>query len=144
MTNKMYIKIYYKVRWDEVVSRTTQRCCLEWVQTKMIVINAGVKFPWSGGTAILALENFKFLRAPQQFKWLLRGTKAKLKILKEYHGKICIYFHSTSYIFLKGICTWFPLTGLNSDVKFCLTWSQFTYSMALDAYHIDSVNTCYD
>ena len=45
---------------------------------------------------------------------------------------------------LKGICTWFPLTGLDSVVKFCLTWSQFTYSMALDAYHIDSVNTCYD
>ena len=47
-------------------------------------------------------------------------------------------------LLLKGICTWFPLTGLDSVVKFCLTWSQFTYSMALDAYHIDSVNTCYD
>ena len=28
--------------------------------------------------------------------------------------------------------------------KFGLTWSPFTYSMTLDAYHIDSVNTCYD
>ena len=28
--------------------------------------------------------------------------------------------------------------------KVGLTWSPFTYSMTLDAYHIDSVNTCYD
>ena len=45
---------------------------------------------------------------------------------------------------LKGIATWFPLTGLDSIVKFSLTWPPFTDSMALDAYHIDSVNTCYD
>ena len=45
---------------------------------------------------------------------------------------------------IKGNMHMISLTGLDSVVKFCLTWSQFTYSVALDAYHIDSVNTCYD
>ena len=41
------------------------------------------------------------MRAPQQFQWLVRGTKANLKILKGHHGKLCSYSHLTSYIFLK-------------------------------------------
>ena len=69
-----------------------------------------------------------------------------------WHVRILPMFHTSSVGIpvqnssqsLKGICTWFPLTGLDSIVKFWLTWTQFTYSMALDAYHIDSVNTCYD
>ena len=59
-------------------------------------------------------------------------------------GKIKVSQLYPCSLLLKGICTWFPLTGLDSVVIFWLTWSQFTYSMALDAYHIDSVNTCYD
>ena len=62
---------------------------------------AGVEFHWSWGTAILALEKFELMRAPQQFQWLVRGTKANLKILKGHHGKLCSYSHLTSYIFLK-------------------------------------------
>ena len=42
---------------------------------------------------------------------------------------------------LKGIYT--P-AGIAYIFKFGLTWSPFTYSMTLDVYHIDSVNTCYD
>ena len=63
--------------------------------------SSGVEFRWSWGTAILALEKFELMRAPQQFQCLLRGTKANLKILKGHHGKLCIYSHLTSYIFLK-------------------------------------------
>ena len=44
-------------------------------------------------------------------------------------------------LYLKGIYT--P-AGIAYIFKFGLTWSPFTYSMTLDAYHIDSVNTCYD
>ena len=62
---------------------------------------SGVEFRWSWGTAILALEKFELMRAPQQFQWLVRGTKANLKILKGHHGKLCSYSHLTSYIFLK-------------------------------------------
>ena len=65
------------------------------------VLHTGVEFRWSWGTAILALEKFELMRAPQQFQWLLRGTKANLKILKGHHGKLCSYSHLTSYIFLK-------------------------------------------
>ena len=43
---------------------------------------------------------------------------------------------------LKGIYARFPLAGFDSIFKFSLTWSPFSYSMTLDAYHIDSVNTC--
>ena len=39
---------------------------------------------------------------------------------------------------------WPDSIDLDSVVKFSLTWAPFTWSMALDAYHIDSVNTCYD
>ena len=63
--------------------------------------STGVEFRWSWGTAILALEKFELMRAPQQFQWLVRGTKANLKILKGHHGKLCSYSHLTSYIFLK-------------------------------------------
>ena len=45
---------------------------------------------------------------------------------------------------LKALCTRFPLAGIEYIFKFLLTCSPLTYSMALDAYHIDSVNTCYD
>ena len=61
----------------------------------------GVEFRWSWGTAILALEKFELMRAAQQFQWLVRGTKANLKILKGHHSKLCSYSHLTSYIFLK-------------------------------------------
>ena len=50
----------------------------------------------------------------------------------------------------RSTCMAFPFKGnmhmISPDrIRFDrLTWSQFTYSMALDAYHIDSVNTCYD
>ena len=47
-------------------------------------------------------------------------------------------------VVLKGIATSFPLAGIDSMFKFLLTCSPLTYSMALDAYHIDSVNTRYD
>ena len=49
-----------------------------------------------------------------------------------------------SVLNLKGIYARFPLAGFDSIFKFSLTWSPFSYSMTLDAYHIDSVNTCYD
>ena len=65
------------------------------------ILCSGVEFRWSWGTAILALEKFELMRAPQQFQCLLRGAKANLKILKGHHGKLCIYSHLTSYIFLK-------------------------------------------
>ena len=48
---------------------------------------------------------------------------------------------STFYPSLKGIYARFPLAGFDSIFKFSLTWSPFSYSMTLDAYHIDSVNT---
>ena len=64
-------------------------------------VSSGVEFRWSWGTAILALEKFELMRAPRQFQWLVRGTKANLKILKGHHGKLCSYSHLTSYIFLK-------------------------------------------
>ena len=51
------------------------------------------------------------------------------------------FFHCVS---LKVIYARFPLAGIDVIVKFGLTCSPLTYSMALDAYHIDSVNTCYD
>ena len=34
--------------------------------------------------------------------------------------------------------------GIDYIFTFLLTCSRLTYSMALDAYHIDFVNTCYD
>ena len=48
-------------------------------------------------------------------------------------------FNSNHYFYAS-----FPLAGFDSSVKFSLTWSPFSYSMTLDAYHIDSVNRCYD
>ena len=42
---------------------------------------------------------------------------------------------------LKVIYARFPLAGIDVIVKFLLTCSPLTYSMALDAYHIDSVTT---
>ena len=47
-------------------------------------------------------------------------------------------------ITLKVIYARFPLAGIDVIVKFWLTCSPLTYSVALDAYHIDSVTTCYD
>ena len=37
-------------------------------QDKTCQIVAGVEFRWSWGTAILALEKFELMRAPQQFQ----------------------------------------------------------------------------
>ena len=38
------------------------------IASDFIVPYPGVEFRWSGGTAILALENLSFMRAPRQFQ----------------------------------------------------------------------------
>ena len=64
--------------------------------------------------------------------------------IKNIYSKEYILYYVLYIYILKGIYARFPLTGFDSIVKFSLTWSPFSYSVTLDAYHIDSVNTCYD
>ena len=67
-----------------------------------------------------------------------------IRVILGIRGPISIEKYST----IKGNShidfPWPDSIDLDSVVKFPLTWAPFTWSMALDAYHIDSVNTCYD